>query len=72
MIPVVEAWIKFLANVSDKELGRYITAWEKALTRYGQDVANGGSRYCYDSTTRALSGAYTVRSKREADSNDRP
>jgi hypothetical protein len=59
------AWVKFLANVSDKELARYIEAWQKSLKVYEQVVMDGGSSYGYDSTTRALAGAYEVQSMRE-------
>jgi hypothetical protein len=54
------AWVKFLLNVSDKELARYITAWERALTWY--DVGS----YSYDSNSRALAGAYEVKKIRES------
>ena len=60
-----EAWVKFLANVSDKELDRYIDAWRKSLKVYEQEVMNGGSRYGYDSTTRALAAAYEVSAARK-------
>lgn len=56
-----EAWIKFLANVSDKELARYITSWERALAWYDIET------YSYNSNARALAGAYEVRTAREKD-----
>jgi hypothetical protein len=57
-----EAWVKFLANVSDKELDRYIGAWERALKWYRPGT------YSHESVSRALSGAYEVREKRENES----
>jgi len=55
----VKAWIKFLANVSDKELARYITSWEQALTWYAIET------YSHNSNARALSAAYEVKDTRE-------
>jgi len=54
-----EAWVKFLANVSDKELARYIGAWERSLNWYRPGT------YSHDSVSRALAGAYEVRDNRE-------
>jgi transcriptional antiterminator len=51
---MIEAWVKFLFNVSDRELIRYITSWEQALTWYGIET------YSYNSNARALAGAYEV------------
>lgn len=56
---MIEAWVQFLKNVSDKELARYITSWEQALTWYDIDT------YSYNSMARALAGAYDVRDSRK-------
>jgi hypothetical protein len=50
----VTAWVKFLAKVSDRELIRYITSWEQALTWYEIKT------YSHNSNARALAGAYEV------------
>lgn len=51
---MINAWVTFLSKVSDRELIRYITSWEQALTWYGIET------YSYNSNARALAGAYEV------------
>jgi hypothetical protein len=57
--PVTGAWEKYLEHVSDKDLGKVIGAWERALLRYRE------STFPYESLTRALTEAYALRDRRE-------
>jgi hypothetical protein len=55
------AWVTFLFNVSNRELDRYVAAWEQALTWYEPGT------YSHNSVSRALAGAYEVMEIRRKD-----